>query len=99
MTEIDKEKRIVEKMIKLYCQRKEGNRVLCNRCLELKNYAFARLDKCPFGNKKGSCKICKVHCYKPEMREHIREVMRYAGPRMILLHPIDAISHLIKKKR
>jgi len=36
-----------------------------------------------------------VHCYAPEMREKIKEVMRYAGPRMLLSHPILAIAHLI----
>ena len=97
MTEIEREKRIVEKMIKLYCRKKEGNRVLCRNCEELREYAFCRLSSCPYGNKKGSCKHCKTHCYKPEMRERIREVMRYAGPRMILYHPIDAIRHLIKE--
>ena len=99
MTEIEREKRIVEKMIKLYCQKKEGNRVLCNNCEELREYAFCKLSNCPYGNKKGSCKKCKIHCYKPEMRERIRVVMRYAGPRMILYHPIDAVRHLLKELR
>lgn len=97
MTEIEKEKRTVERMIKLYCRYKQGNRVLCCDCKELKEYAVARLDNCPFGNDKSSCKRCKVHCYKPEMREKIRAVMRYAGPRMLLFYPIDAIRHIIKE--
>ena len=25
------------------------------------------------------CANCKVHCYKPEMREQIRKVMRFSG--------------------
>jgi hypothetical protein len=29
------------------------------------------------------------------MRERIREVMRYSGPRMLLSHPLMAIRHLI----
>jgi hypothetical protein len=33
------------------------------------------------------------------MRERIREVMRYAGPRMILRHPILAIWHLLDGRR
>lgn len=97
MTKIEKEKQTVERMIKLYCRHKEGNRVLCNSCKELKEYAFARLDKCPFGDAKGSCKRCKIHCYKPDMRERVQEVMRYAGPRMLFLYPIDAIRHLISE--
>ena len=99
MTEIEREKRTVERMIKLYCRMKEGNRVLCSNCQELRDYAFCRLSSCPYGNKKGSCKHCKIHCYKPEMRNKIREVMRYAGPRMFLFYPIDAIRHLISELR
>jgi hypothetical protein len=33
------------------------------------------------------------------MREKIREVMRYAGPRMIYRHPIMAVFHLIDGMR
>ena len=99
MSNIEREKHTVERMIKLYCRDKEGNRVLCHNCEELREYALCRLSNCPYGEKKGSCKYCKIHCYKPEMREKIREVMRYAGPRMILYHPIDAVRHLIKEMR
>jgi hypothetical protein len=45
------------------------------------------------------CSNCKVHCYKPEMREKIREIMRFSGPRMIFYHPIMAIRHLIESKK
>lgn len=96
MGKIEQEKRTVERMIKLYCQLKEGNGVLCENCCELKDYALKRLDNCPFGENKTSCKRCKIHCYKPEMREKIREVMRFSGPRMLLHHPIDAIKHIFR---
>lgn len=33
------------------------------------------------------------------MREKIRKVMRYSGPRMILYHPITAIRHVIENKK
>ena len=49
------------------------------------------------------CENCRVHCYKPQMREEIRNVMRFAGPRMLFYHPIMAIRHVItsakEKKR
>lgn len=41
------------------------------------------------------CSNCRVHCYKPEMREKIREVMRFSGPRMIFYHPVPAVYHVI----
>lgn len=93
MTPVAKEKFIIEKMIRLYCRRKEGNVVLCADCQELLQYAHARLDHCPFGNRKGSCRQCKVHCYKPAMRERIKAVMRYSGPRMLLYAPWETIRH------
>lgn len=30
-------------------------------------------------------------------KKRIREVMRYVGPRMIFIHPIAAIRHLISE--
>jgi hypothetical protein len=41
-----------------------------------------------------TCAKCPVHCYRPELRERIRAVMRYAGPRMLFRHPRLAILHL-----
>jgi len=53
-----------------------------------------RLDQCPFQEAKTTCVKCPVHCYKPAMRERIRVVMRYAGPRMLWQHPVLAFYHL-----
>lgn len=94
---IEQEKKTAEQMIRLYCRRKEGNKELCPRCRELLEYAHARLSRCPFGEEKSTCRLCTVHCYKPEMKERMRAVMRYAGPRMLLYHPIAAIRHLWKE--
>ncbi len=92
---IENEKRIVEVMIRIYCRNKEGNIVLCKSCSELLIYAFDRLNHCPFGENKSSCKNCLVHCYKPLMRMQMRTVMRYAGPRMIIYEPFEFIKHYI----
>jgi predicted amidophosphoribosyltransferase len=94
---ITREKKIVELMIRLYCKRKERNRELCPACQDLLKYAHARLEHCPFGEKKSTCRLCTVHCYKPEMRQRMQSVMRYAGPRMLLYHPIAAIRHLMEE--
>ena len=72
---IAREKETVELMIRLYCRKKEKNTVLCPDCEELLRYAHARLDRCPFGEKKSSCKKCTVHCYKPVMRERMRQTL------------------------
>ena len=87
------EKKVVAQMIRLYCHSKEGNRAVCDSCRQLQEYAFARLDRCRFGERKPACRNCKVHCYKPEMREKIRAVMRWAGPRMLPVHPVLSIRH------
>ncbi len=94
---IEDEKHTVELMIRLYCRRAEGNRELCPACGELLDYALARLDRCPYGAEKPACKRCTTHCYKPAMRERIRQVMRFAGPRLIFVAPCAAIRHLLQK--
>ena len=63
------------------------------------NYAAARVDHCPHMETKTFCSACKTHCYKPQMREAIRQVMRWSGPRMIFHHPVLAIRHLIETKK
>ncbi len=99
MNRIEREQRTVAQMIRIYCRHKEGNRELCPECLALLEYARLRLSKCPFGDYKTSCRKCTVHCYRPDMKDLIKAVMRYSGPRMILYHPIAAIRHLISELR
>lgn len=96
----EREKRIVSEMIALYCHRKHGVRGgLCPECEALDAYARMRSDRCPFMETKTFCSNCKVHCYRPEMREKIREVMRFSGPRMLTVHPVLAVRHVIESKK
>jgi len=89
------EKKTMEVMLALYCRDNHGsNDQLCASCRELLEYAMARLEKCPFGIEKPTCSKCLVHCYKPEMRERVKEVMRYSGPRLIKSHPVLALKHV-----
>lgn len=94
-----REKEIVGLMIGLYCRKKHGGNSLCPECATLDAYAKQRIGQCQFMETKTFCSSCKVHCYKPDMREKIRLVMRFAGPRMIFYHPIMAIRHIIETKR
>lgn len=91
------EKRLVAEMIAYYCQKKHGSAagLICEDCRKLMEYANTRIERCPFTESKSFCSHCEVHCYAPEMRERIREVMRYSGPRMLIRHPLLAVRHVI----
>lgn len=100
-----REQRVVTEMIALYCRKNHGagqaveTGGLCPECQKLCEYARARSEHCPFMEQKTFCSNCQVHCYKPDMRERIRQVMRFSGPRMFLYHPGMALWHLISSKR
>jgi hypothetical protein len=94
----EKEKRLIPVMIQKYCRGKHGTKrgEICEACKQLTEYALFRLEKCPFKVDKQFCSFCKIHCYKPEYREKIKEVMKYSGPRMVFTHPIFAFSHVVQ---
>lgn len=103
-----REWRTLDAMIAIACRgrhrgpnRGQGGRrwALCPACSELRSYAEHRLLRCPFGAEKPTCNNCLVHCYRPEMRERVRDVMRFAGPRMLLRHPVLALLHLVVDER
>ena len=91
-----KEKEIVSLMIKLYCKKNHKTKNICDECQKLIDYANKRIDKCPFMESKTFCSNCKIHCYKPDVREKIIVVMRWSGPRMIFYHPFIAINHVVE---
>ena len=95
----EREKVSVSRMIALYCRKNHGGKTLCPDCAALDAYARQRSDKCPFMETKTFCSNCRVHCYQPEMREKIRAVMRFSGPRMLFHHPIPAIRHMIESHK
>lgn len=103
---IAREKRTVEAMLRIYCGARHGAagqpgaaEQLCTECAELLDYAYDRLDRCPFGALKPTCANCPIHCYLPATRTRMQAVMRYAGPRMILRHPSLALLHLLDGRR
>ena len=92
---ITREKKTIDKMVHIYCRghhKTKGNE-LCPECTEFLSYAFLRLDKCPFQEEKSTCGKCLVHCYQPQMKEKVKKVMRYSGPRMLLHGPGLALHH------
>lgn len=92
----DREKKVIGQMIAIYCHKKHGRREgLCPDCQQLFDYAQARSRRCPFMETKTFCSACEVHCYEPKMRDKIREIMRYSGPRMLLYHPLLLLKHML----
>lgn len=81
-----REVKTVEAMIRLYCHSQHDSKdTLCDDCQALYDYVMVRLQNCPYQDDKPTCLKCSVHCYNPDMREQIRVVMRYAGPRMLFV--------------
>ena len=92
----EQEKYVVSEMIRIYCKgNHKAQKSVCPSCQELLQYCEARVDRCPMMETKTFCSACKIHCYKPHMREQIKQVMRYAGPKMITVHPILALKHML----
>lgn len=97
MKRIEWEKTTVRHMIELWCLKKHEKQELCEECRELLIYATTRLDRCKFGDRKTKCHKCHVHCYRPDMREKICEVMRFSGPRMMLYFPLEALRYILSR--
>jgi hypothetical protein len=93
---LERERKTIRLMIEMYCREVHGvDPAPCPQCALLTDYASSRLDRCPFGGAKPVCSKCPIHCYRSGMRDSMRQVMRYAGPRLILRHPLLATLHLI----
>lgn len=67
---------------------------ICAACAELDAYAMLRTQRCRSMEENVTCEECGNRCYAHEQRELIRQAMRYAGPRMIFVHPLAAIRHI-----
>jgi hypothetical protein len=86
-------------MIRMYCIHHHAPEPLCAECGDLFEYAQRRLQRCVFGDAKPNCAKCVVHCYNDAMREKIKIVMRWAGPRMLLRHPVLGIRHMLADRK
>jgi len=95
-----RELKTIAAMAALYCKgHGHGGSPLCRECAALLEYATRRLERCVFGDAKPTCANCLVHCYTAEMREKVRVMMRWAGPRMIFRHPVLAVTHILDGRR
>lgn len=95
------EKKLITEMVAIYCRaQKHGcaKGEVCDECASLLDYAIERIDKCPNMAEKTSCAECPTQCYKPDMRQQVRQVMRCAGPRMMLINPRMALKHAMSSR-
>jgi len=78
--EASREIKVLQRFVEVYCREHHGTEWtgLCFDCADLLAYALECLDRCPL-DPKPRCKACPVHCYTPEYRRKIREVMRFSG--------------------
>lgn len=97
--ELATEFKTVSCMIQIYCRDHHQGKSLCSACQHLRDYAEVKLDRCPYGQDKPTCNRCPIHCYKKAEKQQMKTVMRYAGPRMLLSHPILALRHLYHERK
>lgn len=90
-----REWKTVSAMVEIFCREHHGGACVCGECRDLMVYVRLRLDRCRFGPDKPTCAKCPVHCYQRNRREQIKEVMRFAGPRMVWEHPWLSVCHLL----
>ncbi|OGT97669.1 MAG: hypothetical protein A2079_05680 [Geobacteraceae bacterium GWC2_48_7] len=102
-----KDIKLIGKFVEVYCIGKHGDtarklfilpggageRIFCQECFSFMEYAIAKRMKCPLETEKPSCKHCRIHCYASEQREKVREIMGYAGRKLMLRGRLDYIWH------
>lgn len=102
-----KDIRLIGKFVEVYCAGKHGDvareiftlpdgageRKFCRECYSFMGYAIAKRMKCPLEAEKPSCKHCRIHCYASEQRKKVREIMGYAGRKLMLRGRLDYIWH------
>jgi len=77
---IEKQFKILKRFVDVYCRKHHDDydNGPCSECCDLIEYSRQRLIHCPH-DPKPKCKDCPSHCYKPEYRQKIKDIMRYSG--------------------
>jgi hypothetical protein len=99
--------RLIGKFIEVYCAGKHGGverdplslpddlgeHRICRECIAFLEYAATKRLNCPLEAEKPSCKHCRIHCYDVPRREKMREVMSYAGRKLMMRGRLDYVWH------
>jgi len=90
-----KDIRLIRKFVEIYCAGKQhsAEQHLCPECATFLEYAIAKRLKCPLEAEKPTCKHCRVHCYDTLHREKMREIMSYAGRKLVMRGRLDYLWH------
>lgn len=93
-----KKHQIMKQMTALYCrghkhQLDENGE--CADCDLLLRYSLSRTQRCPYIEKTLFCSNCPTPCYRPDMKEKMRVMMKYSGPRLFFRRPITVIWHVV----
>ena len=97
---IEREKKMVEAMIQIYCKDHHNpDHLPCMKCSELEEYSKNRLDNCRYQEKKPVCGRCGLKCYNIKFKSDSELVFRYAGPRMFFSHPRLGLQHIFDSFR
>jgi len=73
-------------------QPRRGRCIICSDCMALLEHGIRKRSLCPL-NPKPTCRKCHIHCYRPEYRQKIREIMSFSGRKLLLRGRIDYLWH------
>ena len=102
-----KDIRLIGTFVEVYCGGKHGSadhipvtlpaglgvQRLCPECAAFLEYAVTKRLKCPLESEKPTCKHCRIHCYDKLHRDKVREIMSYAGRKLMMRGRLDYIWH------
>ena len=99
-SKVEKDIKVLQNFIQIYCDTEHKTREktdknemsLCQECWGTFNYATHRREVCPL-DPKPTCKNCEIHCYLPEQRAKIKEIMRVSGMTLIKRGRLDLLIH------
>jgi len=92
---LDTEKKIFEKMVLIYCKKKHKYDSACMDCREIIKYGHNKINNCIHGKEKPFCSKCTVHCYEKNIKEKVKDIMIFSGPRIFFYHPIVSLKHFL----
>ena len=92
-----REKNTIRLMIGIYCRgHHHAKKEVCGTCMVMLHHAMACIDRCPYQKEnKPVCGLCPTQCFDADKLRQFKHVMSYAGPRMLMAHPILSMLHCL----